>query len=677
VAAGGKGTAGVISYRVLKKFVGETSLERKCRFLFGFALLILITGSFWLYDLRTKQLIESQQVIAAQSLVTRILQLHHYRRFMTEEEPATGDQSRLIDARDVAQSNPLSADDKTIEDNSTRDATLANLWLQRFDQSANSEPKYYAGSIWSLTNASKEFPENDYGFEARRIFLDEERKEEDYWVVIAEPGKPRFLSYYSAVRLKGFCTQCHLPDGKVESISNLRPEAFANALETFDEPSPAESNSNAVAESIPSDAADTASEAAKIPKPPLLSIARIDLSLESVDAQLSRNRAILLATGIVTAFLAMLVAYAIVRYIIVKPVLHLKDVSDEIARGNLNLRAEISTGDEFEELSHAFNRMLRHMMTVNDELRSLNDSLDGKVDQLAQANMELFNNNKLKDDFLATISHELRTPLNSILGFSDILQTSANLDDRQKRYVQNIQTSGQLLMVQINDLLDLAKIESGKMELHLTTMNLSDVLEIQAQQIMPLADRKNINLKIDTIQSQLPEMFQDRGKICQIITNLLSNAIKFTPEGGRVRVTSRMIEENFVEFSVADTGIGIPLQEQEHIFEKFRQGSSDAAGRDHTTREYEGTGLGLSIVRELSRLLGGDVILRSEFGKGSLFSVRLPLRVPDRKPEPLIPLKSRSSATNLRITSVDLLSAAEGQESAPSTRDVPIDVQSI
>lgn len=665
----------MISYRVLKKFIGETSLERKCRFLFGFALLILITGSFWLYDLRTQQLIESQQVLAAKSLLPRILTSHHYRLFMTQEVPAAGDQSTLID--NDAESDPAPTSDQPIEERLKRVDTLANLWLQLFDQTANNEPDYFAGSIWSLTNAAKEFPENDIGFEARRIFLDEERKEEDYWVVLAEAGKPRSLSYYSAVRLKGFCTQCHLPDGTVESIANLRPETFTAALATSDVPDPVEPKPNATAESLSSDIAAAIGEDTKIPKPPLLSIARIDLSLESVDAQLSRNRAILLATGIVTAFLAMLVAYAIVRYIIVKPVLHLKDVSDEIARGNLNLRAEISTGDEFEELSHAFNRMLRHMMTVNDELRSLNDSLDGKVDQLAQANMELFNNNKLKDDFLATISHELRTPLNSILGFSDILQTTANLDDRQKRYVQNIQTSGQSLMVQINDLLDLAKIESGKMELHLTAMNLSDVLEIQTQQIMPLADRKNIDLKTDTLQSQLPEMFQDRGKICQIITNLLSNAIKFTPEGGRVRVTSRVIDENFVEFSVADTGIGIPLQEQEHIFEKFRQGSSDVTGRDHTTREYEGTGLGLSIVRELSRLLGGDVTLRSEFGKGSLFSVRLPLRAPEKKPEPLIPLESRSSATIARITSVDLLYRDERLESASSTREVPIDVQSI
>ncbi|MDA1230766.1 MAG: HAMP domain-containing sensor histidine kinase [Planctomycetota bacterium] len=643
-------------------------------------MLILITGSFWLYDHMTKQLIESQQVLAARSLVPRILQLHHYRLFITRGELEIGNHSILPDGSDDLRSDESPSGDEPITGDAKKGDTLSNRRRVRFDQMANSQADYYAGSIWSLTNQATEFPVNDVGFEARRIFLDEERNEEDHWVVNAESGKPRMLSYYSAIRLKGFCVQCHRPDGKVESIANLQLKDFSNALntvdDTVDDTVAADSATKFTPAPAESTAIESAAEISKPPKPTLLSIARIDLSLESVDAQLSRNRAILLATGIVTAFLAMLVAYAIVRYIIVKPVLHLKDVSDEIARGNLNLRAEINTGDEFEELSHAFNRMLRHMMTVNDELRSLNDSLDGKVDQLAQANMELFNNNKLKDDFLATISHELRTPLNSILGFSDILQTTANLDERQKRYVQNIQSSGQSLMVQINDLLDLAKIESGKMDLHLSLMDLADVLEIQAQQIMPLADRKNIDLKTDTQQTPLREMFQDRGKICQIITNLLSNAIKFTPEGGRVRVSSRMIDEKFIEFSVADTGIGIPLQEQEHIFEKFRQGTSDPAGRDHTTREYEGTGLGLSIVRELSRLLGGDVTLTSEFGKGSLFAVRLPLRAPEKKVEPLVPLESRSSTTLSRITSVDLL-AIDVSHKTQVDREISIDVQSI
>ena len=160
----------------------------------------------------------------------------------------------------------------------------------------------------------------------------------------------------------------------------------------------------------------------------------------------------------------MVTSYAIVRYVIVKPLRHLRDVSDAISRGNIALRADIHTGDEFEELAVAFNRMLRHLVTTQEELRQVNVNLDGKVDELAQANMRLYELNMLKSDFLATMSHELRTPLNSILGFSEVLGSIDALDDKQKRYVQNIQKSGRTLLEMINDILDLAKIESGKMD---------------------------------------------------------------------------------------------------------------------------------------------------------------------------------------------------------------------
>jgi len=337
---------------------------------------------------------------------------------------------------------------------------------------------------------------------------------------------------------------------------------------------------------------------------------------------------VLLTTAIVTAFLAMLAAYAIVRYVIVKPVLHLKDVSDEIARGNLDLRADIRTGDEFEELSQAFNRMLRHMMTVQDELRHVNSDLDGKVDQLAQVNLRLYELNKIKDEFLATMSHELRTPLNSILGFSDVLANAENLTAKQLRYVDNIQTSGKALTALINDLLDLAKIESGKMELQPVEFQIGDLVERQVGSLAPLAERKNINLSWD-VDEHVPLLLQDPGKLRQIMNNLLSNAIKFTPEGGRVCVRAAPIGDGKLELVVEDTGIGIPLEEQAMIFEKFRQGDTVPGQRDRLVREFEGTGLGLSIVKELCKLLGGEVLLESEFGKGSTFSVRIPIRIPE------------------------------------------------
>src|SRR5262249_18703590 len=151
------------------------------------------------------------------------------------------------------------------------------------------------------------------------------------------------------------------------------------------------------------------------------------------------NRAVLISTALVTALLIMGSSYLIVRYVIVKPVKHLKEVSDAISAGELNVRSEIQTGDEFEDLSHAFNRMLRNLVSMQAQWRKVNADLAGKGDELAQANRALYESNRLKGDFLATMSHELRTPLNSILGFSEVLLTGNQLTDKQQRWVRNIQ----------------------------------------------------------------------------------------------------------------------------------------------------------------------------------------------------------------------------------------------
>src|SRR5262249_891627 len=157
----------------------------------------------------------------------------------------------------------------------------------------------------------------------------------------------------------------------------------------------------------------------------------------------------------------------------VKPLKHLKGVSDAIYAGQLDVRSEIATGDEFEDLSAAFNRMLRNLVSMHERLKQVNASLDQKVDQLARTNMELFESHRIKSDFLATMSHELRTPLNSIIGFSDVLLTSAALTDKQKRWVENIQSSGKQLLVIINDVLDLSKMEAGQTLLHPETFTLA------------------------------------------------------------------------------------------------------------------------------------------------------------------------------------------------------------
>jgi signal transduction histidine kinase len=261
------------------------------------------------------------------------------------------------------------------------------------------------------------------------------------------------------------------------------------------------------------------------------------------------------------------------------------------------------------------------------------------------------------------MSHELRTPLNSILGFSDILARSENITDKQKRFVRNIQTSGNNLMALINDLLDLAKIESGRMEIQIVECSLADLIERQVGSLNPLAEKKNIDLSFE-IDPQLPLLVQDSVKIQQILDNLLSNAIKFTPEGGRVRIRAHRVDDVFFEIVVEDTGIGIPLNEQAMIFEKFRQGHTLPGQSDAITREYGGTGLGLSIVKELSKLLGGEVSLVSEFGKGSTFTVRLPMRLDERPLAASDPLAAPQVGLN-RLTT-KLLDAQGTQANAPT-----------
>jgi signal transduction histidine kinase len=354
----------------------------------------------------------------------------------------------------------------------------------------------------------------------------------------------------------------------------------------------------------------------------LLAVVKIRVPTDPIEKEFHENRAWLLSTALVTALLIMGASYLIVRYVIVKPLKHLKEVADAIAEGELNVRSEIQTNDEFEDLSHAFNRMLRSLVSMQDRLRKVNNDLDRKVDELAQANLALYESNRLKSDFLARISHELRTPLHSILGFSEVLQGAAGLSDKQQRWVGNIRTSGEQLMNLINDILDLAKIEAGKMQVSVGTFDVVDACEGVLTMFRPMAEKKNIDLR-GVFAPALPKARQDRVKVQQILNNLISNAIKFTPEGGRVLLEAG-VEGAYMVLSVRDTGVGIAPEEQELVFEKFRQAGT------LMTREHGGTGLGLSIVRELSKLLGGEVTLQSELGRGSTFVVRLPLALSDQ-----------------------------------------------
>jgi len=352
----------------------------------------------------------------------------------------------------------------------------------------------------------------------------------------------------------------------------------------------------------------------------------------------------MIAVAMVTLAVSILILHFVLRKLVIQPLHHLRNVSDEISRGKYDLRATIDTDDEFNELAEAFNRMLRHLTESQKQLQQLNTQLDGKVDELARANLNLYEANRLKSDFLANMSHELRTPLNSIIGFSDVLYDITSLTDKQKRYASNIQKSGRMLLEMINDILDLAKVEAGKMNVGPTSFDLGMVAHAQCDMLRSLIEEKNMDLRV-SISPDMPTIYQDQPKIQQILTNLLSNAIKFTPDGGLITLTIGCIVEDLFHMTVADTGVGIPESDFDVIFEKFRQSNSIVQGSG-LTREYSGTGLGLSIVKELCKLLGGEIRLSSQLGTGSTFQVILPRHyMPEPNTSPMT-----SPDTNLATT---------------------------
>lgn len=371
---------------------------------------------------------------------------------------------------------------------------------------------------------------------------------------------------------------------------------------------------------------------------PLIGIVDIQLTPETDTELLSDDaligaRIVIVLAGVLAGFLAIVVFYLILHKFILAPVRDLKDLAEQITGGQFSARADLTTGDEFEELSDAFNDMLSRLERARVELETINRSLDTRLGELAETNVALYESNRLKSEFLANVSHELRTPLTSIIGFADLLRDIAQsgpITDQSRivRFTANILTSGRMLLDIINDLLDLAKIEAGKVELHRTTFSLRDVCEALYDFMRPLMEKKRLTMEMD-LDDELPLMHSDAGKIRQILFNLLSNAVKYTPEGGTVRLQAQARDGQRVQLAVEDTGPGIAPEHRQIIFEKFHQ--LDAS----VTREQSGAGLGLPISRELCTMLGGTIRLESELGRGARFIVDLPVEAPETVKRPL------------------------------------------
>jgi signal transduction histidine kinase len=226
--------------------------------------------------------------------------------------------------------------------------------------------------------------------------------------------------------------------------------------------------------------------------------------------------------------------------------------------------------------------------------------------------------NRHKSEFLANMSHELRTPLNAIIGFSEVLldPTLEVSEEEQTQFLTDVLTSGKHLLGLINEILDLAKIEAGKMELQIELARLQDVVDPVANTMRSLAAKKSIDLRVEC-NEELDPFLMDAARVKQILLNLVGNAVKFTPERGRVWVRALCMDDA-VEIEIGDTGPGIPLEDQERIFLEFQQAGNEAG-------KPQGTGLGLALAKRFVEMHGGKIWLESEVGRGSRFFFTLPI----------------------------------------------------
>jgi signal transduction histidine kinase len=256
-----------------------------------------------------------------------------------------------------------------------------------------------------------------------------------------------------------------------------------------------------------------------------------------------------------------------------------------------------------------------------DELGALATNINQMNDQLGSVYKELESASRHKSEFLANMSHELRTPLNAIIGFSEVLreEMAGPLNASQRQYVEDVLEAGQHLLSLINDILDLAKVEAGRMELALVDVSILDTLESGLTMHEARASRNAITLNL-TIDPDVGAVRADERKVRQVVFNLLSNAVKFTPSGGRVDVSARR-HDGVVEIAIADTGVGISPADQERIFEEFRQAGEPGSPSP------EGTGLGLTLSKRFVELHGGRLWVQSELGAGTTFRFTLPSQV--------------------------------------------------
>src|SRR5688500_11617557 len=489
------------------------SLAAKCQLLFGAAVVLIISAALFVPWQRMEQLMEQLNERSARALIG----------YAVDQHVAAVSSGNAEQRAPVPTTAPLAVSPPTT-------APLGDAAQRSDDASAGgSMPPRLILATQAPTDPSFTLWERY----ATRKLLENPERESIWGYYETKDGKDG----YRYTRIEADCVRCHISQDVVMAEASAAAGAEGETPAT----NPAR----------------------------LVGLVSVDIPSQIETNQRLLNRVFILTAGLLAGTLAIIVFYLITTRLILQPVRVLQETAEKVSEGDLNIRSDISTGDEFQQLSETFNTMLANLKNSADQLRAVNKSLDVKLGQLAESNVALYESNRLKSEFLANVSHELRTPLNSILGFADLLKDSAavSADTKSTRYLANILNSGRNLLELINDLLDLAKIEAGRMEVRSEPLSLGDLFEGLTSVLKPLIESKQLTVNC-TVAADVPIISTDPSKLQQVLYNFMSNAIKFSPTGGLIDLSAERDNGDGVRISVTDQGAGIAKELQGVIFEK-------------------------------------------------------------------------------------------------------------